>query len=261
MWVVSQGDSSKSDLFLAFSFCEMLVEIRVHKFLLILEAPRQKWKAFWTLTIIWLLEVTQSTGSVFLLLLKNKVAVLLSFKVYLCLDPAQQPVVKVITSNSTVPQGPPQGIDGSGLTQSQNHWHCSSRKMMQLQLSSPLWESILDLLIQFSEVGWANLAGVSLPCLHMFICPCSLQSWVFPAGHRQCITEVLVAFVICWNGEFQSSLSTCLVLKASRGLFSPEKLISSVPGSCIASLWTVPRLEAHVGAQFLPVMAAAAFLG
>lgn len=114
MWVVSQGDSSKSDLFLAFSFCEMLVEIRVHKFLLILEAPRQKWKAFWTLTIIWLLEVTQSTGSVFLLLLKNKVAVLLSFKVYLCLDPAQQPVVKVITSNSTVPQGPPQGIDGLG---------------------------------------------------------------------------------------------------------------------------------------------------
>lgn len=29
----SQGDSSKSDLFLAFSFCEMLIEIRVHEVL------------------------------------------------------------------------------------------------------------------------------------------------------------------------------------------------------------------------------------
>lgn len=45
-------------------------------YLLILEAPRQKWKVFWTLTVIWLLEVAQSTGSMFLLLLKNKVAVL-----------------------------------------------------------------------------------------------------------------------------------------------------------------------------------------
>lgn len=45
-------------------------------FLLILEVPRQTWRVFWTLTVIWLLAVARITGSMFLLLLKNKVAVL-----------------------------------------------------------------------------------------------------------------------------------------------------------------------------------------